>query len=375
MSRGPRAGLHAVILAGGAGERFWPASRASHPKQFLEVIGEGSLLDATLARARRIAGKDRVWVVCGKEQARVTRKATGLPQARLLVEPRRRNTAMAIAFAAHRIRAEEDDAVMAVLPADHYIPDGAALARDVRLAARGARQGGALVTLGVKPRSAATVYGYIQAGDPVGAGLARLRKVRRFVEKPGPARARRFFRDARYLWNAGIFVWTARTVLDEIEACSPDLHRALAPLRRSPKGGGRVAVEAAYARAPSLPIDVAVMERSERVWTLPVRFAWSDVGTWGSLAEELGVGQKRRKAARGASGEELGNRVIDGDVLLQDARNNLVWGNSRLVALLGVEDLAVVDTGDVILVTKLDRSPDVRRLVAALKRGGRHDLT
>jgi mannose-1-phosphate guanylyltransferase/mannose-6-phosphate isomerase len=359
--------LHAVILAGGAGERFWPASRSDKPKQFLRVVGSQTLFEAALTRARRFARKDRIWVVCGAEHVRAVRKESGLPASRVLVEPRRRNTAMAAAWASHRVMRADPDAVMAVLAADHHVPDVATFAKDIRLSARAAAEAGALVTLGVAPTRPETGYGYIQAGART-KGFDRLCRVKRFVEKPDLATARRYLKRGDYRWNAGIFVWHAATFLEEIERHAPDLHRALAPFRK--KGGHtRKAVESAFRRAPSLPVDVAVMERSDRVWTLPVDFHWSDVGTWASLAEELGVGTKRGKAAT--------SRVLpkEGRALLQDSDNNLVWAGERLVALLGVEDLVVVDTEDVIFVTKLDGQSDVRRLVAKLRDAGRRDLT
>lgn len=367
--------LHAVVLAGGAGERFWPASRRARPKPFLEVVGGKTLLEATLARARRFAG-DRVWIVCGKEHASAVRRESGLPRNRVLVEPERRNTSMAVAWAATCLACEEPEALMAVLPADHHIPDAAAFAKEIRRGARAAQAAGALVTLGIEPTRPDTGYGYIQVGEAQQAfpGLVR---ARRFVEKPDAATARRYLRGGDHLWNAGIFVWSVRSILEEIERHVPALARALAPLRatsRCPRTGARLA--RAYAQAPSLPIDVAVMEKSDRVWTLPVDFAWSDVGTWESLAEELGIGIPRGSpGGKAGSPEETGNRVIAGDVLVHDARDNLVWGQQRLVALLGVEGLAVVDSGDVILVTRLDRSSDVRRLVESLKKARRFALT
>jgi len=363
--------IHAVILAGGAGERFWPASRLHYPKPLLEVVGGQSLLDATLQRARRFA-RDRIWLVCGREHARAMRAASGLPASRVLVEPRRRNTAMAVAWAAQRIANEDPDAVMAVLSADHHIADVGAFARDIRRSARAAAAADVLVAFGVRPTRPETGYGYIHLGETVGSEFPGLRRVRRFVEKPSAVAARRYVRSPEYRWNAGIFVWKARTILDEIEVCCPELHRAVEPLRRSAKR--RAQVEDSYSRAPSLPIDVAVMERSKRVWSLPVDFSWSDVGTWQSLAAELGVGtpsprRGRRRESEGSS------RVISGDVLQSGSHRNLVWGSERLVALVGVEDLAVIDTGDVILVAKLDRSADVRKLVAKLRSQGRRELT
>ncbi len=353
--------LHAIILAGGAGERFWPASRERRPKPFLRVIGGRSLLDATLARARRFAGRDRVWVICGREHAGAIRRATGLPAKRIVVEPKRRNTAMAVAVAAACVADEDPAAVLAVLPADHVIPDVRAFAAAMRRAAAAAREAGVLVTLGVQPTRPDTGYGYIQVGPSV-SGHPGLRRVRRFVEKPNAAKARRYLRAGNYLWNAGIFVWTAKTILAEIEDCAPELHRALAPLSSARRPAAASALERAYRRAPSLPIDVAVLERSRRVWTIPVAFHWSDVGTWQSLAEELGV-----RAGR--------SRVVAGDLAFDDTGGNLVWGEDRPIALLGVEGLAVIDSGDALLVARLDRGSDVKRIVAALKAKGRRDVT
>jgi mannose-1-phosphate guanylyltransferase len=285
---------------------------------------------------------------------------------------------MAIAWAAQRIAAEDPDAVMAVLSADHHIPDDRAFAADIRRAARAAADEHVLVTLGVKPTRPDPGLGYIRLGSEVGAAHPGLHHVARFVEKPDLTTAKRYVRGGRHLWNAGIFIWRAETVLDEIRSCAPDLHRALAPLRKRPRGRNAEAVRATYRRAPSLPIDVAVMERSDRVWTVPVEFEWSDVGTWASLAEELGVGTPETAApgrTRGPRGDEAGNRVIAGDVVVEAANDNLVWGGERLIALVGVDDLAIIDTEDVILVTRLSRSSDVRRIVTALKDKGRDRLT
>jgi mannose-1-phosphate guanylyltransferase len=375
--------LHAVILAGGAGERFWPASRSSVPKPFLRVVGDQTLLDGTLDRARHFAAEDRIWIVCGEEHARDVRKASGLPASRVLVEPMRRNTAMAAAWAAHRIAEVDPEAVLAVLAADHHVPDVAAFARDIRLAARAAHDAGALVTLGVVPTRPETGYGYIQTGARV-SDFPRIREVKRFVEKPDLRTAKRYLQSDAYRWNAGIFIWSASSLLREIEQVCPELHHALEPLhkpaatRRKRAGqtrgrsSARERVEAAYRRAPSLPIDIAVMERSDRVYTLPVDFVWSDVGTWASLAEQVGVGGRRGRG----SAERAGNRVIGGDAILESAQDNLVWaGGGRLVALLGVEDLVVVDTEDVILVTKRDAGSDVKRLIQRVRKSGREDLT
>jgi mannose-1-phosphate guanylyltransferase len=351
-----------VILAGGAGERFWPASRSALPKPFLRVLGDRTLLDATAARARRVAARGCVWVVCGAEHERPIRAALRLPARRLLVEPERRNTAAAVAFAAKRIAAEDPDAVMLVLPADHHIPDVRAFAKSVRTAARAAHEAKVLVTLGITPTRPETGYGYIERGVAAGAGHPELYRVRRFVEKPDAARARRFLRKGGYFWNAGIFVWSARVILEELARFMPELEVAFGRLAAA-RPPTRKAIAAAYRAAPSAPIDTGVMERSRRVWTLPVTWRWSDVGTWESLATELGVGP-------GTS------RRVAGEVAFDDRGGNLVWGQpGRPVALLGVEGVAVVDTGDALLVARLDRSNDVREVVKALKANRRSDVT
>jgi mannose-1-phosphate guanylyltransferase/mannose-6-phosphate isomerase len=352
---------HAVVLAGGAGERFWPRSRRRHPKPLLAIGDRMSLLGATVERARRCAPADQVWLVCGAEHAAAMRRDAKLPAARTLVEPLRRNTTAAIALAATRIAARDPDALLVVLPADHRIRDGAAFARAIARALRAADEAQVLVTLGVTPTRPETGYGYIERGAAA-AGFPGLHRVRRFVEKPDAKAAGRFLRRGSFLWNAGIFVVSARAVLEEIERYAPELHAAFAPVRAAGRGRlTRQRLEAAYRRAPSLPVDVAVLERSQRVWTLPVSFRWSDVGSWASLAEELGV-------------EKKGNGGLGGDVVQEDARGNLVWSGSRLVALLGVEGLAVIDTPDALLVARLDQSQHVRRLVERLRARGREDL-
>jgi mannose-1-phosphate guanylyltransferase len=333
-----------VILAGGAGERFWPASRVRRPKPLLRVVGGRTLLEATLARARRVVDPERLWVVCGHEHAREVRAASGLPVSRVLVEPSRRDTAMAVGFSAQRLLERDPEAIQVLLPADHVIPDAAAFARALRRGVRAAAGADVLVTLGVRPTRPDTGYGYLRLGPRQPGVFSDFHAVRRFVEKPDAARARRYLARGGHLWNAGIFVWRARTILAEIERHAPALYRNLAPLRGVPSGRRKGALARAYASGVRGSIDRAVLEHSTRVWSLPVDFHWSDVGTWESLAQELGVGQDV-------------TRVIGGEAVLHDAPGNLVWAGDRLVAL-----------------TRLDRSSEVRRLVARLRDSGRQEV-
>ncbi len=350
-------------MAGGAGTRFWPLSREAHPKPLLSIGRGRTLLGETLVRARRVATGDCVWLVCGASHAKDMKKAAGLPGRRVLVEPLMRNTAAVIALAAHRIVREDPDGVMAVLPADHRIPQshGTAFSRAIRKAAWAAADAHALVTLGVKPSRAETGYGYIRLGKRVGRAHPGLRRVGRFVEKPDAVKARRYLKNPSYLWNAGIFVWRAATLLEELAEWAPEIARPLAPLGKASARNLSPAIEKAYRKTKAMPIDVALLERSRNVWCLPADFRWSDVGTWKSLAEELGV-------------SETVTKVLQGEAWLCDSQGNLVAAGDRPVVLLGVSNLAVVDAGDAILVANLDRSAEVKDVVERLRREGRTDL-
>jgi len=347
--------LHAVILAGGAGERFWPRSRRRHPKPLLAPLGGKTLLELTLERARAFAPPERIWLVCTQDNATPLRRAARLPAGHIWAEPRGRDTAMAIGLAATRLVARDPEAVMAILPADHLLPDRRAFAAAIRRAAVVAARTRVLITLGVEPTRAESGYGYLRVGPSTGPAAPGFYRVTRFIEKPAAARAQRFSADGRHLWNAGIFVWQARVLLEELEQHAPQVHRALAPVRSRPAGpGSRRARERAYRRAPKVSIDCAVLEQSRRIWTHPVRFTWSDIGNWASLAEALGVDPQR-------------SVTVAGRTLSLAAQGNLVWGGRRPIALLGVDQLAVIDTEDALLVARLDRSADLKQLVGRVE--------
>ena len=360
-----RAPVHAVVLAGGAGTRFWPLSRAARPKPLLRVAGAGSLLADAVLRARRVADDGCVWLVCGRDHAEAVRREAGLSRARTLIEPRMRNTAAAIGLAAARIAAVAPDAVMVVLAADHRVPRVAAFATAVRRAVRAAAREPVLITLGVRPTRPETGYGYIQLGGAVGKAQPGLHRVARFVEKPDARRAARFVARGDHLWNSGMFVWRARTLLAELERFEPQIARAMAKISAlGPRPSQRAlaaAIGAAYRSVPKVPIDTAVLERSASVWCLPVDFPWSDVGSWASLAQEVGVTPDC-------------SSVISGTAWTFDAPGNLIAAGDRPIVLLGVRGLAVVDAGDAILIVELERSGDVRDIVATLRKRGRRDL-
>ena len=333
---------YAVIMAGGTGTRFWPRSRRGLPKQLLPVLGRRSLLQTTCARLRGLVPPSRILVVTRREQAAtVRRQLPALPRANVLAEPRGRNTAPCLALAALEITARDPAATFVTLPADHTIGDAAGFRATLLEAFAWAGAGGEAVTLGIRPTGPETGYGYVRVGARVGG---RAHRVRAFVEKPGPARARRFVAAGDYLWNSGIFVWRATTALDLLERLLPDV---LGPLRRARRRPAALA--RAYARLPAVSIDVGLMERAPRVLVVRATFPWSDVGTWAALTA-------------------LGGRAGGGPVVAVDARRCLVASPARLVALVGVDDLIVVDTPDALLVCRRERAQDVRLVVRELER-------
>ncbi|MGE0132881.1 MAG: mannose-1-phosphate guanylyltransferase [Blastocatellales bacterium] len=351
--------MFAVIMAGGSGTRFWPASREHLPKQFLAITGDRTMLEETLARAERFAQPDRISVVVGRVHADLTKQIISGKPAKTLIEPRGRNTAACIGLAAlHAGRIAEDEP-MAVLPADHFIADVESFARTIRAAADVARAG-AIITLGIQPNRPETGYGYIHTGEQSGESLGQnYFSVRRFVEKPDHQTALGYLSSGDYLWNSGIFVFTARTILDEIKTCIPELHDGLMKIDRAiDTPDYDAAVERVYGRIESVSIDYGVMEKTRKpTHVFKADFGWSDVGSWQALYE-----------LRSAEYDEQSNLSL-GDSVIVDARRNLVFSNTdRKVALLGVEDLVIVDTPDAVMVARLDRSQDVKRFTEMLKK-------
>jgi len=345
---------YAVVMAGGSGTRFWPRSRHRAPKQLLPIVGTRTMLQETVARVSPPIDRSRVLVVTGQVHARAVRaQLPELPTSALLVEPRGRNTAPAIALAALHIAREHPDAVMAVLPADHAIADRGVFRADLSAALDVAERTGALVTFGIQPTHPETGYGYIRPGARLdGAARARAFRVRAFIEKPNAARARALIARGGVFWNSGIFAWRARSILDALRTHVPDV---LAPLEAAVTSGSRHALRAAYGRLPSISIDTGVLERANHVAVLRARFAWSDVGSWAAVEPIWRNGTDRHNAVRGRA-------------LAIDSRGCVVDSPQRLIALLGVEDLVVVDTRDAVLVCRKQRAQDVRMVVDELRR-------
>lgn len=353
-----------MVLAGGAGARFWPASRRQRPKPFVALLGETTLLRATLERVQRVAPADRTWVVATRDLERPVRGALrGLRRVRLLLEPAGRNTAAAFALAAATVEAADPGALVGFFPSDHHIAGAEPFARTVRAAARAALRADALVLIGIEPTAPEPGYGHLRLGREAASGAHR---VLRFIEKPPLARARRLRADRGWLWNSGMLLAPAARVLAETEAWAPELWSVLGPALRRIAAGERVGrgrLAAAYLELGRESFDRVVLERSRRVLCVRGRFFWSDLGSWDALLRHL-----PRRAGNAVRGEPPVANI--------DAAGNVVWsGAGRALALLAVEGLVIVDMPDALLVGRLARAQDVRRIVDQLKRRGRVDLT
>ncbi|HMR74728.1 MAG TPA: mannose-1-phosphate guanylyltransferase [Polyangiaceae bacterium] len=358
-------GVFAVILAGGSGTRFWPASRSLRPKQLLALGPSGdSLIRETVRRVASLSPPDRVLIATGKRLLQGTREALPeLPPSAFLGEPQAKNTAPCIGWASAVAFRRDPEAVVMVLPSDQHIGDEAAFLAAVRHAVASARAG-VITTIGVKPTRAETGYGYIEVGDAVTEAVSR---VVRFVEKPDAETAEEYVASGRYAWNSGMFFFRAKDMLDAVRAHAPEIAKGLDDIDAAAKKGPEAeadATERAFAAFPSISIDYAVMERAETLHVVSASFGWSDLGSWQS-AWELSPKDASQNAAPEGS-------------ILVDARGNIVrtlaGAAGKLVALVGVEGLAVVDTGDALLVMPRERSQDVRAVVDALKASGREPL-
>ncbi len=352
----------AVLLAGGRGTRFWPRSRTRTPKQLLNIVGRETMLRATSQRLRPMFPPENIWVVTNDEQAAaVRRELPRLPASRILAEPVGRNTAAAIGLAALHLARRYDDALMAVLPADHFIADAPGYLRVVRAALELAAVPGHLVVLGIPPTRPDTGFGYIERGERVGRFTgATAYTVRRFREKPSYARALLYLASRRYFWNAGMFFWRVTTFLDNLRKLLPATHARLAEIA-STIGTARYpkALHRLYPTLENISVDYAIMEPATRrrgdprVFVFPAQVGWSDIGSWAAVYELLA--------------KELGGNVSAGLYTALDARGNFFWSPKKFVAAIGVQDLVLVETEDAILLCPRDRAQDVGKIVKWLE--------
>jgi mannose-1-phosphate guanylyltransferase len=360
--------IYSVIIAGGRGTRFWPLSRSRKPKQLLKLFGPKTLLDETADRVLSFGGGDQTLIVTVAEQLNAVRKELStLPRRNFLAEPEGKNTAPCIGLAALEVIARDPDAVMIILPADHWVSDGPAFRRTLKTAAELAARHDRLVTIGIQPAYPETGYGYIVKGKPLaGDGISGAYQVKRFKEKPDAKTARRLLRQAS-LWNAGIFAWKASTLLALIKRYQPEIYNSLTNITKAAAGKSLATpaptlssvIAREYKKMPNISIDHAILERAAsegRVLTVPGNFGWSDVGSWAAV---------HQLSPRDADGN-----AAHGKWLGLDAKDCLIHAPDRLVVVLGMRDTIIVDTPDALLVGDLKRSQEVRDLVDELKKTG-----
>jgi len=365
----------AVLLAGGRGTRFWPASRGAHPKQFLRLLEDRTLLRATWDRFARILPAERILVVTSPGYAEATRREIPeLLSGNLVLEPSGHDTAPAIALAAREARARDEDALLVVAPTDHFIGDEAAF-RAALVAGIDAATTGSLVTFGVRPDHPATGFGYIEVAAVPDS--VRAVPVVRFHEKPDRATARTYLDTGRFLWNAGIFAWGARRFASELASAAPDLAACVLalPAVAGPGEAGYEAFAAAWENLPSISIDYALLEKSSSVAVVPLAADWSDVGSWDAVRKRLPRDPEGNRAGQGVL--YVGSRNCSVHRHAADGPDTPAGAGAarpRLYVLAGLEDLVVVETEDAVLVCREGAGEALREIVARLRAAGRADL-
>jgi mannose-1-phosphate guanylyltransferase / mannose-6-phosphate isomerase len=353
-----------VILSGGSGARLWPLSRNEHPKQFLPLVGERTMLQQTVERLNQLPSIAAPMVVCNSAHRFLVAEQVrdcGIEPGPIILEPVPRNTAPAVAIAAMEATATGDDPYLLVLPADHHIQNPEALGQAVALACEGAMTG-ALMTFGIVPTRPETGYGYIAVGEPLlrkqaGEGVQPdpTYRVSRFVEKPDQETAQQYLDTGNYLWNSGMFLFRASRYLEELQKYEPAIHAACRQaLDQASRNNGFIKLqEEHFGAAPENSIDYAVMERTSAAGVVALNAGWSDVGSWASLLE---VNEQ----------DDNGNVVL-GDVILNDVNDSYVRSESRMVAAIGINGHVIVETTDAVLVAPKDRAQDVKALVSELR--------
>jgi len=345
---------YVALMAGGSGTRFWPLSRRARPKQILPIAGDEPMIRVTLDRLGGMIPPERVLVATGADQVAGIREVLPeIPAENYLLEPTPRNTAPCLALASATALGRDPLAVMVCLPADHVIRPAEAFRNALTLATKRADQAGTLLTFGIRPTRPATGYGYIRAGEETVPGV---RVVGDFLEKPCPEVARGFLKQGGYRWNSGMFAWRADAFLEQVDVHLPVLAKGIRKISEDPACLPRV-----FPTLPSISVDYGIMEKTDKAEVVDAAFAWDDVGSFEALARLI----DKDKAGNHIRGEAV---VLSGKGLIIDS------GGGRIVGALGVSDLVIVATDDVVMVCSRDRAEDVKLLVGKLTEAGREDL-
>jgi mannose-1-phosphate guanylyltransferase len=350
--------MHAVIMAGGRGTRFWPRSREKKPKHLLDIISNRTLIQETIDRISPLIMPENILVVTGRKHARaLMNQLPEIPAGNIIIEPEGKNTAPCIGLATLHIRKKAGDDIMVVLPSDHAIADPGKCLQVIRAAAQTAASADTLVTIGIKPTSPQTGFGYIERGDSIENGTTEeVFRVKSIREKPDYQQALKFVQSGNFYWNSGMFIWKVSTILKSISRWLPDLSSGLTTINETlGLPGEKAAIRKIYKNLVSISIDYGVMEKADNVCVVQGDFGWSDVGSWDALWE---ISAK----------DENGNVFTGGsNVISTGSTGSLVYSRQKLVALSGVKDLIVVETKDAILICPKGNSQDVKKIVETLE--------
>ena len=354
------ANLYGVLMAGGTGTRFWPRSRKASPKQVLNIVQERTMIQATVDRLEGLVDANRLLIVTNAQQkVLINEQLPELADENFVLEPFGRNTAPCIGLAAAHIAAHDPDGVMVVLPADHLITDVKTFQSALQTAADHAVEHDGLVTLGIMPYEPATGYGYIQSGDQVAENNGHaVYRVQSFAEKPNLETAKRFLESGGFFWNSGMFIWKASTILKEISQQLPDIYEPLQEVQACiGQDNYQAKLEEMYQQIRGISIDFGVMQEASNVFVIPTEMGWNDVGSWATVYD---ISEK----------DEQGVASETKNLINVDSKNCYAYSPDKAVALVGVEDLMVVDTGDAILICKRDAAQSVKDVVESLKKNG-----
>jgi len=349
-------------MAGGKGERFWPLSTGKVPKPFLPLTGTRTLIQLTVERALQFAPKERIFIVLGRTHLNVALKQLSeLPPGNFIVEPVGRDTAACIGLAATVLSLKDENATMVILPADQFVPDVNKFADTIKDSVTMAGRGDYLVTMGIKPTRTETGYGYIHARKNINAkGDIVCLRVEKFVEKPDQKRAARYIKDGNYYWNAGIFIWKTKTVLEGMRTHMPFLYKGLLTIEGALREGKKTKVDTLFREFERKSIDYGLMEKAQNVLMVPANFKWDDVGTWASLQRVLDLDDKGNYAR--------------GDTICIDTYDCVVVGDGKVIGTIGVENLVIVSSKNGILVCDRNRVQEVREIAKSIEEKNSKEL-
>lgn len=349
--------ITAVVMAGGKGERFWPKSRKSLPKQFLSLTDDGkTMIQLTVERLKSIVDINDVYIVTNKDYKNlVLEQIDGIPEENVLLEPMAKNTAPCIGLAAVHIKKKYGDAVMIVLPSDHLIKYNEIYIDTLKNAVGVAKEGDNLITIGITPSYPETGYGYINfERDETDIKRNNVYRVKRFVEKPNLETAKEYLTSGRYLWNSGMFAWKTSTILSNFAILLPEIYEGISKIYETIGTDDEdMILKEQFSNFKSESIDYGIMERASNIYTIPGSFGWDDVGSWLSL-------ERINKT------NDDGN-VIRGNVITINSKNSIIQGQDKLIAAIGIENLIVIDTEDALLITSKDNTQDVKKVIENLK--------